>query len=122
MIAMYLNFYTYLLGINKIDLKHVLSINLQHFILEFGTYFSFIGDEYPIGEVVKHAISRSATPVMIAEYETKLINKCFAINYIKSHKQLATVSRGEITDNLRTNQCSALDRPPTKRHAYAHQE
>lgn len=125
------------------DLKHALLANLKKFLLELGTDFSFIGEEYPIqvgmrdfridllmyhrglnclaaielkvtefepehlgklqfylealdkdvkkpqenpsigilicktkdDEVVKYALNRNASPAMIAEYETQLIDK-----------------------------------------------
>lgn len=82
------------------DLRKALLRNLRKFLIELGSDFSFIGEEYllqaldcdvkkphenpSIGilicktkddEVVQYALNRNVSPTMIAEYETKLIDK-----------------------------------------------
>jgi predicted nuclease of restriction endonuclease-like (RecB) superfamily len=56
------------------ELQTAIILNLKRFLLELGRDFAFVGEQYllPVGEVVEYALSRAASPALIAEYQTRL--------------------------------------------------
>lgn len=89
-------------GHSETDLEKALIINLQKFILEIGKGYTYMGNQLKTllckgkdTEVVEYAMARNISPALVADYETKLIDKKVLANKLNQLIELFSTDNQE---------------------------